>query len=152
MCLAIIKKIAFMLTISVSVLGCASHGYMVSIKSNIIDQSTIKQVKTFVEQQGFTTIAGDRQTHLGDFIVSYRKDLSPEKYDFIRISLLYSMSIPKDGVPLLVNIKNEVKGGDPFIKAQIDTLGDELYKELSISIGSARLSIERKSIKPPILY
>jgi hypothetical protein len=110
----------------------------------------LDQLEQEIVSRGFTALMKNEEnrSYPYGFTSSYYKTLSKERRDYIYVNVWYSAP-GRPSPSISITVAHTVRGMDPPVKDQIDSLGEKLFDKLVETIGKSRVTIERRPIRTP---
>jgi hypothetical protein len=146
---AVARASATVATFVASLLACATPGYRVEINAKPLSPASGDDVLATLERrakdEGFS--GGARyEGSPGVFVSHYSKQLPGRGRDTIEVLMEYFRADDR----IWVSIEDRLRGQEPPVKAQIDSLGDMYTAELGSIVGSEKVSVSRGPTRVPL--
>lgn len=148
----------FLIVLATFVSGCAKTGYMIIMETNQIRYDDLKRIEARLLDKGFKIGWEERTVQVnrypGEIYTFLTKLLSDKRYYSVEVYLFY-VKEPKNNLALYpkIDIANIYKGMViPEVKNEINYIGNLIYQELVDRVGKGNVKIERKEVKPPVIY
>jgi hypothetical protein len=135
--------------------ACGGHGYEVSIRAHGLDSrntAALARLNAVAGDYGLTTLILDAP-------VTYRpnagrssafaKKISDRPNEFLRMDVVYSEPTDPDR-QVWVWVTDDVNGGAPETKREIDAIGDQCRDILVAAAGASNVVVERGPTHPPL--
>lgn len=122
-------------------------GYELKITATDIDEPAFNRVKEIIKERGFIFVSDSDNIHRGAIVSEFTRK---RKY-LISITLIHTTrEYPERRLNLYIIIANEYTGGKQAIKADIDALGENIYKELSQLASKNRVTMQASRTSIPM--